>query len=80
MCVTLMNTRSTLSARKSYAMQRMVVALGRAIASTSVLERDRASRWSAAWGMLAGIRGKGVRLRRTGLQEEVPRERRTSAR
>jgi hypothetical protein len=61
-------------------MQRMVAALGRAIASTSLHERDRASRWSAAWGMLAGIRGKGVRLKRSGLQEDFPRERRSSAR
>lgn len=75
-----MNGRTTHTARKSYAMQRMVVALGRAIASTSQAERDRASRWSAAWGMLAGIRGKGVRLRRSNLQEDCPRARRHSVR
>ncbi|MES3024884.1 MAG: hypothetical protein V4857_25210 [Pseudomonadota bacterium] len=66
--------------RKLYAMRRMFAALGRAIATTSAAEKERASRWSAAWGMLAGIRGKGVRLRRSKMFAEYPRDRRTVAR
>ncbi len=66
--------------KKSYAMQRMIAALGRAIDADSTIEKDRASRWSAAWGMLAGIRAKGVRLRRPHLPGEHMRERRKAAR
>ena len=51
--------------RKTYAMLRMAEAIGRAIASDSAAAKDRAARWAAAWGVLGGIRSRGVRLRRT---------------
>lgn len=50
--------------KKSYAMLRMVAAIGRAIHSDSTAEKDKAARWAAAWGALGGIRSPGVRLRR----------------
>jgi hypothetical protein len=53
--------------RKSYAMLRMIAAIGRAIASDQPAEKDRAARWAAAWGALSGIRSPGVRLRRSAL-------------
>ena len=66
--------------KKSYAMNRMIIALGRAIATQSIPLKDRASRWAAAWGLLAGIETQGVRLRRSSLPPNVPYERRKSAR
>lgn len=51
--------------RKSYAMLRMVEAIGRAIRSESPADKDRAARWAAAWGVLGGIRSPGVHLRRS---------------
>lgn len=50
--------------KKTYAMLRMVAAIGRAIHSESATEKDKAARWAAAWGALGGIRSPGVRLRR----------------
>jgi hypothetical protein len=55
--------------KKSYAMQRMVEAIGRAIVADSTIEKDRAARWAAAWGTLGGIRSPGVRLRSNVLME-----------
>lgn len=60
--------------KKTYAMGRMVTALQRAIVAPSIAESDRASRWATAWGMIAGIRGKGVRLRRYHLPGEERRQ------
>ncbi len=51
-------------------MIRMAEAIGRAIASTSPLEKDRAARWAAAWGVVGGIRSRGIRLRRDVLSGE----------
>ena len=50
--------------KKIYAMQRMGSALERAIAATSIAEKDRGARWAAAWGMLDGIPNTAVRLAR----------------
>lgn len=50
--------------KKTYAMLRMVAAIGRAIQTDSTVEKDKAARWAAAWGALGGIRSPGVRLRR----------------
>lgn len=55
------------SERKSYAMQRMVEAIGRAIHSETSSEKDKAARWAAAWGVISGIRTPGIRLRRSAL-------------
>jgi hypothetical protein len=49
--------------RKSYAMRRMGTAIGRAIAADSADSQASAIRWAAAWGLICGIRSKGVRLR-----------------
>jgi hypothetical protein len=68
------------SNKKLYAMYRMIQALGRAIKSSSSAEKDRASRWSAAWGMLAGIKNEGVRLRRSEIIKGYPYERRATPR
>lgn len=56
--------------RKLYAMLRMAQAIGRAIDSPSAVEKDKAARWAAAWGVIGGIRSKGVRLRRDVLCDE----------
>lgn len=61
--------------RKTYAMLRMAEAIGRAIASTSTTEKDRAARWAAAWGLVGGIRSPGVRLRRNVLTDRRRRSR-----
>ena len=50
-------------ARKSYAMRRMTLALERAIKCPTRKEKECAARWAAAWGLLCGIRTKGVRLK-----------------
>lgn len=50
--------------RKSYGMLRMNRAISRAIHAECPLEKDRAIRWVAAWGLIAGIRSDKVRLRR----------------
>lgn len=55
--------------KKSYAMLRMVQAIGRAIASPSSADKAKAARWAAAWGVLSGIRTPGVRLRRSVLAD-----------
>lgn len=55
--------------RKSYAMQRMGRAIGRAMNATASEEQARAIRWAAAWGLLCGIRSPGVRLRNAELLE-----------
>lgn len=49
--------------RKTYAMLRMVRAIGRAIHSTTPADKDRAARWASAWGVVSGIRTRGVRVR-----------------
>jgi hypothetical protein len=51
--------------RKTYAMLRMVEAIGRAIDSELPADKDRAARWAAAWGVIGGIRSPGIRLRRS---------------
>jgi len=52
------------SPKKIYAMQRMAAALRRAAAARPFgPATDRALRWSAAWGMAAGIRVPGCHLR-----------------
>jgi hypothetical protein len=55
--------------RKTYAMLRMVAAIGRAIQSPTAAEKDRAARWAAAWGVISGIRTRGIRLRRNVLSD-----------
>ncbi len=50
--------------RKTYGMLRMVKAIGRAIKASTALEKERAARWAAAWGVISGIRSRGIRLRR----------------
>lgn len=56
--------------RKRYAMLRMVAAIGRAIHSPTSAEKDKAARWAAAWGVISGIRTRGIRLRRSVLADE----------
>lgn len=63
-----MNSRKR-KERKTYAMLRMVAAIGRAIASPTPAEKDRAARWAAAWGVVSGIRTRGIRLRRNVLSD-----------
>jgi hypothetical protein len=58
------------SDRKLYAMKRMSLALQRAAAARPLgPTTDRALRWAAAWGVVAGIRTPRtrIRLRRTTL-------------
>jgi hypothetical protein len=57
--------------RKSYAMQRMSLAIQRAIENTDSKEKERAARWAAAWGLLCGIRTQEVRLRGSDVQPNV---------
>lgn len=61
--------------RKSYALWRMVAAIGRAVQATAPADKTRAARWAAAWGVIGGIRTPGIRLRRNVLGGE-PRQRR----
>lgn len=56
--------------RKSYAMLRMVAAIGRAIHSPTSVEKAKAARWAAAWGLIGGIHTRGIRLRRDVLSGE----------
>ena len=49
--------------RKTYALLRMAVAIGRAMGANATADKDRAARWAAAWGLVGGIRSPGVRLR-----------------
>jgi hypothetical protein len=56
-------TRPFVIHTKPYAMRRMAIALERAIAARSPADQERASRWAAAWGFVAGIFGKGIRLK-----------------
>ncbi len=65
--------------KKTYAMLRMVEAIGRAIHSPSDAEKQRAARWAAAWGLVSGIRTRGIRLRRNSLFD-VSGDRRRSPR
>jgi hypothetical protein len=55
--------------RKTYAMLRMVEAIGRAIHSERPADKDKAARWAAAWGVISGIRTPGIRLRRSVLSD-----------
>lgn len=55
--------------RKTYAMLRMVEAIGRAIDSELPADKDKAARWAAAWGVISGIRTPGIRLRRSVLTD-----------
>lgn len=62
-------TRQLRKERKTYALLRMIAAIGRAIEAVTDHEKDRAARWAAAWGAIGGIRtqamnGGGLRLRR----------------
>ncbi len=55
--------KHALSPRKLYAMQRMSIALRRAAAARPFgAATDRALRWAAAWGMVAGIRAPHTHL------------------
>ncbi|MES2900904.1 MAG: hypothetical protein V4723_14335 [Pseudomonadota bacterium] len=49
---------------KLYAQQRMAAAIDRAITAGAVEAKERAARWAAAWGLLAGVKSKKVRLKR----------------
>lgn len=51
--------------RKAYAMMRMAEAIGRAIDAPTTVQKDKAARWAAAWGVIGGIMTPGVRLRRS---------------
>jgi hypothetical protein len=62
--------------RKTYGMLRMMKAIGRAIKAKTDLEKERAARWAAAWGVISGIRSRGVRLRRTSLSDDQCEDRR----
>ncbi|MEO7578164.1 MAG: hypothetical protein ABIT83_11185 [Massilia sp.] len=66
--------------KKTYAFHRMTVALGRAIASSLAGEKDRAARWANAWGLMAGVRGRRVRLRTCEVTGIDPTERRKTVR
>ncbi len=66
--------------RKSYAMLRMADAIGRAIDAGSDFEKDRAARWAAAWGALAGIRTPTAHLPELRLRSDVLTERRAQPR
>lgn len=60
---------------KSYAMGRMGKAIERAIEATTILEKERAARWAAAWGVLCDIKTKRVRLKPdTAVQRPEPHE------
>jgi len=65
--------------QKSYALLRMVQAIGRAIKSPTAVEKDKAARWAAAWGVIGGIHTRGVRLRRDVLGDERRRQPRRPA-
>jgi hypothetical protein len=52
------------STKKNYAMLRMGRALERAITTNLITEKDHGARWAAAWGLVAGIPNKAVRLGR----------------
>lgn len=54
-------------AKKSYAMQRMRIAIARAVSAGSQRQKATAARWAAAWGLLCGIYTPGVRLKRSDL-------------
>ncbi|MES2259264.1 MAG: hypothetical protein V4724_12125 [Pseudomonadota bacterium] len=56
-------TRANFPNAKNYAMRRMTLALGRAITAGTSSARIRAGRWARAWGLVAGIFGKGIRLK-----------------
>jgi hypothetical protein len=56
--------------RKSYAMQRMGLALARAVSAASSNQKTTAARWAAAWGLLCGIKTPGVYLKRSAREGE----------
>ena len=58
--------------QKSYAMHRMAKAIERAIAGQTTMEKERAARWAAAWGLLCGIKTSGVRLRDSEPGNDMP--------
>jgi hypothetical protein len=58
--------------RKSYAMQRMAVAIERAISGATPKEKSRAARWAAAWGLLCDIKTSLPRLKPSDLAPEAP--------
>lgn len=65
--------------RKSYAMQRMARAIERAIQAHTSIEKERAARWAAAWGLLCGIMTSSVKLRRSDVDMyDKPQQRRSS--
>ncbi len=65
--------------RKSYAMQRMAAAIERAIQASSSIDKERAARWAAAWGLLCGIMTSSVKLRRSDVDmHDTPPQRRSS--
>jgi hypothetical protein len=53
---------------KLYKLQRMRIAIQRSIAAPTIDEKERAARWAAAWGAVAGIprQAKNGRPSRTG--------------
>ena len=48
---------------KTYALQRMGIALVRSVAARTADEKEIAARWAAAWGYLCGIDSDVVRLK-----------------
>ena len=70
----------TIEKRKAYGMERMIAAIERAILSDTVVVKERAARWAAAWGLLSGIRSPGIRLRRSVLADQRRPERRSHPR
>ena len=65
--------------RKSYAMQRMAESIERAIRATTSVEKERAARWAAAWGVLCGIMMSTVNVRRSSVDiHELSKTRRAS--
>ena len=70
----------SIEARKAYSMERMIVAIQRAILSDTNAQKEKAARWAAAWGLLSGIRTPGIRLRRSVLADGSRPERRAHPR
>ncbi len=59
--------------RKSYALYRMRLAIERGAQAESAVAQEKSQRWAVAWGMIAGIRlpGSKLRLRRINLHGTI---------
>ena len=65
--------------RKSYARQRMAESIERVIRATTSVEKERAARWAAAWGVLCGIMTSTVNVRRSDVNiDDLSKARRAS--